>query len=239
MRLPPLPPTAIALAALAAVASMPATSALAQGLGEPVDRVVAVVDEDPVLESEIRQVIQLGLIEELPGEEPDELRRRVLDRLIEQRVQFHEIDRFGFIELPTDQVESQFVRIRSRFGSETAFEGALAAVGLDAQGLRQLIARQLMVLIYVEERLGPRVFVGLEDIRQHYEEQLGPELRAAGRSVPPLEDVREDIRVLLREQRLNEEIDRWSAELRREADIVDYFDSDHDELPPVVKRDEG
>lgn len=42
---------------------------------------------------------------------------------------------------------------------------------------------------------------------------------------------------MLREQRLNEEIERWTAELRGEADVVDYFESEHDTLPPVVARE--
>ena len=212
----------------------PASSAQ-EGL-TPIDRVVAVVDEDPILQSEIRQVVRLGLVEEREGESREELERRVLDQLIEQRVQFHEIDRFGFIELPTEEVERQFRQIRRRFGGDEAFEAALADVGLDPQGLRQLVARQLMVLIYVEERLGPRVFVGLDDIRQYYQEELAPELGGSG-SAPALEEVREAVRTLLREQRLNEEIERWTAELRREADVVDYLDSEHPESPPVVARD--
>lgn len=221
---------------LAAVLWPAAAPALQEGL-IPVDRVVAVVDEDPILASEIRQVIRLGLVEALEDERPEDLERRVLDRLIEQRVQFHEIDRFGFIELPTDEVERQYHEVRRRFGGDVAFEAALAEVGLDPQGLRQLIARQLMVLIYVEERLGPRVFVGLEDIRRYYEETLVPETAGSGRPAPPLEDVREAIRTLLREQRLNDEIERWTADLRREADVVDYLDAEHAELPPVVARD--
>ncbi|MEZ5332910.1 MAG: hypothetical protein R2991_12875 [Thermoanaerobaculia bacterium] len=214
-----------------------ARPASAQEAAEGVDRVVAVVDEDPILESEVRQVVELGLVEDVDGESARDRERRVLDRLIEQRVQFHEIDRFGFIELPTDEVERQFDRIRSRFDSPRAFETTLERVGLDAQGLRQIIARQIMVLIYVEERLGPRVFVGLDDIRGYYDAELVPEMRKRGQSAPPLEDVREQIRSVLREQRLNEEIERWTAELRGEADVVDYFESEHDTLPPVVARE--
>jgi hypothetical protein len=46
--------------------------------------------------------------------------------------------------------------------------------------------------------------------------------------------VREEIRAVLREMRLNEEIERWTEELRQEADIVDYFDDPREELPPLV-----
>ncbi|MEE8277308.1 MAG: hypothetical protein V3R89_01110 [Thermoanaerobaculia bacterium] len=201
---------------------------------ELVDRVLAVVDDDPILASDVDQVILLGLVEPGPEEDERQFRRRILDLLIEQRLQFHEIDQFGFAEVPLEEVEAQFDLIRLAFPSEDLFQDRLEELGLEEQGLRQVLARQFMVLIYVEERLGPRVFVGLEEIREHYEQVLVPELEARSEPVPRLQEIREEIRALLKEQRLNEEIENWTEQLRREADVVDYFDSTHDELPPVV-----
>jgi hypothetical protein len=55
--------------------------------------------------------------------------------------------------------------------------------------------------------------------------------------VPPLEAVRDKIREVLRQQRLTEEIERWTEELRRKAVIAVYFDEPAGgPLPPVVKR---
>ena len=48
--------------------------------------------------------------------------------------------------------------------------------------LRQLLTRQILVLAYVEERVGPRVFVGLEDIRRYYETVLAPEAGKSGQA---------------------------------------------------------
>ena len=61
-----------------------------------------------------------------------------------------------------------------------------------------------------------------------------PQLREKGGAVPPLDDVREQIREVLRQQRLNEELQRWTAELRRSADVEDYFDRPSRALPPKV-----
>jgi hypothetical protein len=84
----------------------------------------------------------------------------------------------------------------------------------------------------VEERLGPRVFVDLEQIRAYYNDVLTPELEARREPVPPIEEVREPIRRLLKEKLLNEELARWTEELRRDADVEDYLDSEHATLPP-------
>lgn len=198
------------------------------------DRILAVVDEDPILLSDVDRSITLGFAARQPGESDEDFRRRVLDQLIDQRVRLHEVSRFGIEQVPVDQIERQVQLIRSRFPSEEEFRTRLAEVGLDLQDLRQLVARQLSVWIYFQEFLGPRVFVSLEDIRKYYEETLVPELQAKKAPVPPIEDVREEIRNLLKEQRLNQAIEQRTEELRREADIVNYFDSEHDNLPPVV-----
>ena len=199
-----------------------------------IDRVLAVVDEDPILQSEVDQVVQLRMVEVAEGEDESSLRRRVLDQLIEQRIRFHEIDSFGFVELPPGDVEAGFAAIRERFTDEEEFLERLEELDVEPDSLRQLVARQLMVLTYVDERLGPRVFVDLDDIRTYYEQTLVPELRQAGAEAPPLPEVREQIRAVLKEERLNEEIVRWTEELRRLADVEDYFDAVEAELPGVA-----
>jgi len=210
--------------------ALPVTAAAAPQL---VDRILAVVDEDPILASDVERVIGLGIAERGSGEDDRALRRRVLDELIEQRLRFHEVDRFGFTDVPVSEIQARFAEIRGRFPSPEAFRARLAELGMDEEGVRQLVARQLMVLTYVEERLGVRVFVGLDEIRAYYEQTLVPEMRRQGKPVPPVEEVREQIRGVLKEQRLNEELARWTEELRRQADVIDHFDSVHQELPAI------
>ncbi len=221
------------LAALALAAAAPAGAAAAAGEGRLVDRIVAVVDDDPILSSEIEQAIGVGLVEGAAGEDDAALRRRVLDGLIEQRLRFHEVDGFGFTSVPVAQIEAHYGEIRARFADEAAWRARLEELGLTEAALRQLVARQLTVLTYVEERLGARVLVGLDDIRAYYQTTLADQMAAQKQPLPPIETVRESIRALLKEQRLNDEIARWTEELRRNADVVDHFESVHGELPPV------
>lgn len=206
------------------------------------DRILAVVDEDPILASDVDRAIILGFAERAPAESESAFRRRVLEAIVDQRVRLHEVSRFGVEQVPVAEIEQQVAAIRGRFASDEELRARLAEVGLDLTGLRQLVTQQLAVLRYLEEFLGPRIFVSLEDTRAYYDEVLVPALAAEGAVVPPIEDVREDIRALLQEQRLNEAIATRTEELRREADVVNYFDSDHRRLPEVIltlERDPG
>lgn len=204
------------------------------------DRILAVVDEDPVLASDLDRVVKLGLARPAAGEGGEPFRRRVLDQLIDERLRFHEIERFGFEQVPVEEIEAQVAQIRAGFPSEAAFQQALREVGLTLQGLRLLVSRQLLVLAYVDERLGARVFVSLDDISRYYRTAFTAEMQKQGQPVPPLEDVRDQIREVLKQQKLNQELVAWTQELRREADVVIHAGQPAGKpLPPVVKKIEG
>jgi hypothetical protein len=161
----------------------------------------------------------------------------VLDELIEQRLQFHEIDRFGFEQVPVDEIQRRVAAIRARFPDEAAFQKALKEVGLDLKGLRQLVTRQLLVLTYVDERLGPSVFVTPDDVSRYYRDVLGPEMQKHGQPAPPLDQVREEIRETLKQQKMTAQMESWTKGLREKADVLLYSaDAPAGQpLPPVVK----
>jgi peptidyl-prolyl cis-trans isomerase SurA len=246
-----LRPVPLVLAALLAMGLMPASAQKKPAAPAPKpapaatgakadlqDRVQAVVDEDPILASDVERAIRLGLVQPNPGEGDAPFRRRVLDGLIEQRLQFHEIDRFNFQQAPVDDIQKRVAEIRARFPDEAAFQKALKEVALDSKSLRQLVARQLLVVTYVDERLGSRVFVGPDDINRYYRDVLTPEMQKGGHPVPLLADVREDIREVLKQQKMTQEMTSWTRELRERADVVVY-PAGNQPLPPVVKTIQG
>jgi hypothetical protein len=195
------------------------------------------VDEDPVLASDVERVVKLGLQPPNPGETADQHRKRVLNSLVEERLRFHEIDRYGLEQVPVDDIEKAVAKVRAGFKDEASFQKAIKEVGLTPKGLHQLMARQLLVLTYVDERLGPRVFVTFDDINKYYRTVLTPEMQKKGQPTPPLEDVREDIREVLKQQKLTQELQTWTADLRIKADVVIYPEQGPGgPLPPVVKR---
>lgn len=205
------------------------------------DRVLAVADEDPILASEVERVIRLGLEQPRPGETDERFRRRVLDDLIDQRLQFHEVDRFNFEQVPVDEIKKRVDDIRSHYPDDASFQKALKEVGLDLKGLRQLVARQLLVITYVDERLGANAFVEPEEINRYYRDVLTPEMRKRGQQPPLLDDVREDIRETVKQEKLTREMASWTRGLREKADVVVYPSTakPNQPLPPVVKTIQG
>jgi hypothetical protein len=195
-----------------------------------------VVDEDPILASEIASLVGLRLVEKRENESDGAFRRRVLDRLIDRLVQTHEVESLGLLEVPVDRIEAEVARLEDSLGSPEALDDRLADLDLSRSDLAKLLTRQLAILTYVDERLGPRVFVSLEEIRAFYNGELRSTLAAQGQSPPPIEEVREEIRKVLKERHLNRETERWTEELRLKADIQIYLDELPAELPAPVER---
>ena len=199
------------------------------------DRILAVVDEDPILLSDVRRVIDLGLVERRDGESDEALRYRALEGLVEQKLRYHEVTRYGFERVPLDLVDRQLEALEERWGGFDALEARLEDLSMTRAALRQQLARQIEIMTYVEELLGARVFVGLEEIEAYYEQELAPAMEGRGETPPPIASVREQIREVLRQRKLNEELERWTEELRLEADVVLHLEPSEPPLPPVVE----
>ena len=104
---------------------------------------VAVIDEAAILLSEIQDLIGLGLVERRPGESDAELIERVVDAVIEQRLRFLAVDRSGFERVPVAEIEARVAEIAAEFPSPEAFQRRLAELGMTAEEVHQIAARQI------------------------------------------------------------------------------------------------
>ncbi len=186
-----------------------------------VDRIAAVIDGQVLTVSEITQMVELRFFPRL-GNSDDEYRREVLDALIAQALRYRDVERFGAQDIPLDTIDARLVEIRKRFPSEAEFNAALARAELSLDELRALIKRQLQVEAYIQERFAPTVFVTNEEIDEYYRGPWREQRRNRGLAVPPLAEVREEVRSALRLSRLQVEIDRWTSQLRARANVDVY-----------------
>ena len=199
-----------------------------------VDRFAAVVDETPILLSDIERAIAFGLVARRDQEDAQTYRQRVLDGLIDQHVRLRDARRFERESIAPEAVREQLDAVRERFPEPGTFESRLDALGMTEAGLETLLADQLRVLHHVETRLRARVFVSNEAIQQHYDQEVAAHARDSGQPPPPLETIRDAIRALLTERLLDQEITHWTQELRERADITILLQPTERPLPPVT-----
>lgn len=186
-----------------------------------VDRIAAVIDGQVLTVSEITQMVELRFFPRL-GQSEEDYRREVLDGLIAQALRYRDVERFGAQDISRDTIEARLVEIQRRFASQEDFDAALARTELTLDELRALVKRQLQVEAYIQERFAPLVFVTNEEIDDYYRGPWREQRRRSGLAVPPLTEVREEVRAALRLSRLQVEIDRWTSQLRARANVDVY-----------------
>jgi hypothetical protein len=199
---------------LAALLTVPASAVT-------VDRIAAVVDGQVLTVSEIAQMVEIRFFTRLAGSE-EEHRREVLDALVAQALRYRDVERFGAQDISPDTIEARLMEIKRRFASEVEFNAALARAELTLEEVRALAKRQLQVEAYIQERFAPLVFVTNEEIGDYYTSVWARARRERGLRVPPLTEVREEVRTAVRSSRLQTEVDKWTAQLRARANVDVY-----------------
>lgn len=148
--------------------------------GEILDRVVAVVDKEIILLSELEAQLQLYSMQTRTNISDeavrDSLRRELLDRMIEDKVLLVEAERDTSISITNKEVDealtAQIQRIRAQFPSEDEFQEQLRSEGLTLKRLRDQyrdeVKNQILKDLLIQKRLaGVRVSSG--EIKRFYE----------------------------------------------------------------------
>ncbi|SRR6266851_2384799 len=187
-----------------------------------IDRVAAVIDRQVLTVSEVTQMAEIRFFPRSTGQSDDDHRRFILDSLIAQALRFRDVERFGAEDVSKDSIEARLLQIQRRFGSPGEFTVALQHAELTVDEVRALIKRQLQVESYIQERFAPMIFVSSDEIDAYYRGTWSQQRTARGLPIPPLSDVQEEIRTLLKATRLQQEIDRWTTQLRSRANVDIY-----------------
>jgi hypothetical protein len=187
-----------------------------------VDRIAAVIDRQVLAVSEVNQMAEVRFFPRVAGRSDDDYRHDILEALIAQALRFRDVERFGAQDIPKDSIEARLVEIQHRFASPAELDAALARAELTPDELRTLIKRQLQVEAYIQERFAPMVFVANEDIADYYNGPWRQQRVERGLAVPPLNDVREEIRTLIRSRQLDQQIETWTTQLRARANVDVY-----------------
>ncbi len=190
--------------------------------GALVDRIAALIERQVITVSEVSQMAEIRFFPRKAGQSDDDYRHGILESLIAQALRFRDVERFGAEDIPKDSIESRFLDIQKRFPAAADFAAAMQRAELSPDEVRALVKRQLQVEAYIQERFAPMIFVSTDEIEAYYRGDWSQQRRQRGLPIPPLADVTEEIRTLLKSNRLQSEIDRWTTQLRARANVDIY-----------------
>ncbi len=182
---------------------------------QTIDRIVARIEGDIILLSEVRDLAAYQQLME-GRSQPEEA---VLRSLIEQWVVRNEAMEAQFPEPAPSEIDAEMKRIQGNFASAQAFRARLAALGLSQQTLRKIVEQQVYLERFLDYKFRPAVQVDEAAIASYYQSELAPALRARNQTPPPLEQVREQIREVLIQRGINERADAWFEETKSRLQI--------------------
>jgi len=190
--------------------------------GELADRIVATVNDEPVLDSDVWDAVRVEAL--MQGRAAAEISmadfRAAMDRLIDRTLIRQQMTN-GQVP-PVPQVESRLAQVRASFPeakSEAAWQEILAAYGVREQELRKSVEEQVQLMQFVDARLRHMVRVSGREVESYYNEKLLPELSGKGAAVEPLDNVRSEIYELLLQEKIDAQLNAWLAGLREQGRV--------------------
>jgi hypothetical protein len=188
-----------------------------------VERVVAIVNRVPILASDVDLGEVAALIPRQSGESEAGYRNAIAEALVELELRWQDLETAAIASrLPVD-LDAAWRATVHKAGGEEALRQHLREIGLPESALRDLVRRAAIVEAYVGSRFGPFVRPTQQDVEKAWRDEFVPKIEASGEKVPPLSEVRGKLEALLRERKLTQEVERWTSELAKRAEIVRYF----------------
>jgi len=180
------------------------------GAQEILDRVVARVENDIILLSDVQALSRYQQLVEGKSETPEQ----ILDRLIDQWTVQTEAEVARFPHPSDTDIDRGLSRLQKSFASTEEYEARKKEIGLDDSEIRRIIGTQLYLSNYLDSRFRPSVQIDPKAIEDFYQSAVLPVAKARGQEPPSLEAARDSIQEALIQQKINEQADRWLKESR-------------------------
>jgi hypothetical protein len=188
---------------------------------ETVDRIVARVENDIILWSDVRALSRYQQF--LDGK--SETDAQILERLIDQWVVRTEADVSRFPHPSDAEIERGLERLRKSFTSAEEYQARKKQNGLSDAEIRDMVAAQTYLSNYLDSRFRPGVQIDPKTIDDFYEKSIVPRAKARGQEPPPLDEARDLIQEALVQRGINDQADQWLIESKARLHIEKFLDS--------------
>ena len=187
---------------------------------ELIDRIVARVENDVILLSDIQDLQQYQELVEGKSESQS----AILDRLIDQWIVRSEAELSRFPQPKDPEIDRGVSRVTSSFASPEEYESRKKQCGLSDAQVRKMVAGQLYLTNYLDSRFRPSAQVDQNAVVEFYNSAVVPRAKARGQEPPSLDAARDVIQEALIEKDISDQADRWLKESRARLHVQKYLD---------------
>ncbi|MGH9599680.1 MAG: peptidylprolyl isomerase [Terracidiphilus sp.] len=192
------------------------------------DRVVAVVNRQAILLSDVDADIELSAIDPSEGGHgaptpPRALEELISRALIQQQIRQEDLQS----DSPTAaEVKARIGEIRRELpacvradcATDAGWEAFLSAHHLTEARVEAYVRNRMEILSFIEERFRQGIEITRQQVETYYQKTLLPEY-SPGETAPPLSQVSSRIQEILLQQQVNALFDTWLDSLRSQGDV--------------------
>ena len=196
--------------------------------GSEIDRVVALVNGQIVLDSDVNEERRFEVIQPYPNTSGEPTLDQEIERLINRALILQQARLQSEIDISDADVDKEVEGLRrtlpacKRFGceSEAGWQRFLASNGFSASEFRGRWKERMEVLAFIQERFGAGTTVSSTQIREFYQNTMLPQYKKAGVKPASLTSVEGRIRDVLQQQQVSNLLRDWLQSLRAQGSIT-------------------
>lgn len=187
---------------------------------EVLDRIVARVENDVILESDIRDLGHYQILMDGKSESDAKL----LDLLIDEWIVRNEATVSRIAQPSDEDVDKSIARLKRSFSSPEEFEERRKQSGLSEAALRRMTRSQIYLSNYLDTRFRAAIQVDEKDIEEFYKTRVVPRAESRGQTPPTLEAAHDFIQEALIQRAINEQAEKWLKESRARIHVDTLLD---------------
>lgn len=207
------------------------TQQSAQGSDEPIvlDRVIAIVNGDVLLESDVREEMRVAALQPISVPAGQNTEVNAVQRLIRRALMLQQMRAQQQIDysVSDDEVKKGLAELRTQLpvcrqigcSTEEGWDSFLKANGLSEQQAEDRWRQRLEILKFINIRFGAGIRISRQDIQKYYQSTVLPQFEKLKEKPPTLESTSPRIREILMQQQVNSMLRGWLQSLREQGTV--------------------
>jgi peptidyl-prolyl cis-trans isomerase SurA len=220
---------ALTIAPMGSAQTQPSSggAAVAMGQGAVLDRIVAEVNGDVILESDVDEERRFESIQPYRGSNAEFSRERAVQRLIDRTLILQQAALEPEDAITEEDLEAQLVKLRkdiptcaeSHCETDKGWQKFLADRGFTVEEFTALWRKRMELLRFIEVRFRNGIRVSDDEIKEYYEKTMLPEYAKQKVTPPKLETVSKRIEEVLLQQQVGNLLRDWLKSLRAQGSV--------------------
>lgn len=192
------------------------------------DRVIAVVNGDVLLESDLEQEVKFAAFEPFTSSTEGDQRKQAMDRLIDRTlVQQQMKNQPGLPQISDDDLKKQLTELRKSLPecakyacwTDEGWATFCRMHGFTTQEVADRWRTRQVLLAFIEQRFRTGIRISQPEIEAYYRKDFAPKFKERDLTPPTLASVSQRIQEILLQQRVNALLSDWLKGLHDEGTV--------------------